>query len=249
MIRPIRLVAGWSIALAAALLLNLALPPPTAAPSELALRPDAASPGASARATATSAPIDRAGSFRRPVPPGGGNASGSGSAGRSSLRSAPSRQPPCRRLPSGRASPTALHSLAIGVSVDGTAGWTGASGVAMDGLTLLDGSSPFAIASITKTFTAALVLQLVGGRAPLPARRGDGAAAGRSRSPPASRSSTCCGTPPASRTCCIPLRDRLNGDIDRLWQPAEVLAGVPGAVVPRPGPRLPTRTRTTCCWA
>ena len=54
-----------------------------------------------------------------------------------------------------------LDALAIGVSVHGSCGWSGASGWARDGLTRLDGSSPLAIASITKTFTAALTLQLV----------------------------------------------------------------------------------------
>jgi CubicO group peptidase (beta-lactamase class C family) len=54
-----------------------------------------------------------------------------------------------------------LMALTVGLAVDGRTYWAGASGVAMDGATALDGDSPFAIASITKTFTAALVMQLV----------------------------------------------------------------------------------------
>jgi len=54
-----------------------------------------------------------------------------------------------------------LYALALGVSIDGQAGWSGASGVALDGVTPLDGDSAFAIASITKTFTATLVLEAV----------------------------------------------------------------------------------------
>jgi CubicO group peptidase (beta-lactamase class C family) len=54
-----------------------------------------------------------------------------------------------------------LMALTVGLAVDGRTYWAGASGVALDGVTALDGDSPFAIASITKTFTAALVMQLV----------------------------------------------------------------------------------------
>jgi CubicO group peptidase (beta-lactamase class C family) len=54
-----------------------------------------------------------------------------------------------------------LMALTVGLAVDGRAYWAGASGVAMDGTTPIDGDSPFAIASITKTFTAALTMQLV----------------------------------------------------------------------------------------
>lgn len=53
-----------------------------------------------------------------------------------------------------------LDVLALGVRVE-NGSWTGVSGVARDGITPLDGDSPFGIASITKTFTASLVLQLV----------------------------------------------------------------------------------------
>lgn len=54
-----------------------------------------------------------------------------------------------------------LNALVIGISVDGLHNWTGGSGFAADGVTPLDGNDPFVIASITKTFTATLVLQLV----------------------------------------------------------------------------------------
>jgi D-alanyl-D-alanine carboxypeptidase len=226
MIRPIRLVAGWSIALAAALLLNLALPLPSAAPSDLGLRPDAAAPSASVTARATPSPTDRAGELPPVTPPSGGTASGSarpvelvpfGKQKAAALQAAADRA----RIAYG------LHTLAIGISVDGSAGWTGASGFAMDGRTQLDGRSPYAIASITKTFTAALILQLAAEgklslrdevaellpRVPLPSgvkvvhllRHTSGIA-----------------------DLLYPLRDQLDADIQRLWEPADVLAGVPG---------------------
>jgi D-alanyl-D-alanine carboxypeptidase len=120
-----------------------------------------------------------------------------------------------------------LHSLAIGVSVDGTAGWTGASGLAMDGLTLLDGRSPYAIASITKTFTAALVLQLAAeGRLSL---RDEVAKVLPGVPVPAGvRVVHLLRHTSGIADLLYPLRDQLDGDIYRLWEPAEVFAGVPG---------------------
>ncbi|MGH6691747.1 MAG: serine hydrolase domain-containing protein, partial [Gammaproteobacteria bacterium] len=54
-----------------------------------------------------------------------------------------------------------LDVLVVGLSIDAERGWSGGSGTAPDGRTQLDGGDPFAIASVTKTFTAAIVLQLV----------------------------------------------------------------------------------------
>jgi len=54
-----------------------------------------------------------------------------------------------------------LNAVAVGVSADARLGWSGASGPPRDGVTPLSGATPFAIASVSKTFTAAIVLQLV----------------------------------------------------------------------------------------
>jgi D-alanyl-D-alanine carboxypeptidase len=226
MIRPIRLVAGWTIALAAALLLNLALPLPSAAPSDLALRPDVASPSASARASATSRPSDRAGELP-PVAPPSGNAS-SGSARPVELVPFSAEQAAALQAATDRARIAyGLHTLAIGVSVDGSAGWTGASGLAMDGRTPLDGRSPYAIASITKTFTAALVLQLVHEKR-LALSDEVALLLPDVRVPPGVSIRQLLRHTSGIADLLYPLRDQLDGDIQRLWEPAEVVAGVPG---------------------
>ena len=116
-----------------------------------------------------------------------------------------------------------LTALAVGVSVDGQLGWSGASGLAPDRRTPLTGASPFAIASVTKTFTAAIVLQLVDeGRislsAPvtdyLPGRRvADGVTVEQ-----------LLGHRSGIADLLAPLRDRLNADLSRAWTPEEVVA-------------------------
>lgn len=226
MIRPIRLVAGWSIALAAALLLNLALPLPSAAPSDLALQPEVGSPSPAARATATPPPSDRAGEMPPVAPPSGDTSSGS--ARPAELVPFGARQAAALQAATDRARIAyGLHTLAIGISVDGSAGWTGASGLAMDGRTPLDGRSPYAIASISKTFTASLVLQLAAeGRLSL---RDEVAGLLPGMPVPAGvkvvhllRHTS------GIADLLFPLRDQLDADIQRLWQPADVLAGVPG---------------------
>ena len=227
MIRPIRLVAGWSLALAAALLLNLALPLPTAAPSQLAVRPDVATPSALARASAAPSPSDPAEEVPRVAPPSDDATSGSGSGRLAELVPFKADQAAALQAATDRARIAyGLNALAIGVSVDGATGWTGASGFGMDGLTRLDGRSPFAIASISKTFTATLVLQLAAeGRislydevaellpgVPVPAgvkvvhllRHTSGIA-----------------------DLLVPLRDRLDADTGRIWLPANVVSAVP----------------------
>ena len=165
-IRPIRLAAGWSLALVAALLLNLVLTRTTTAPEGAVLsaqQPHAtAQPSAPSKAPArvTGDPIDR---LPRVValPPGADTGSGT---------ARPQELIPLRaRQAAGAAGghPSGPRGLRPGCPGDRRLGarhqlgWTGASGWARDGLTRLDGSSPFAIASITKTFTAALTLQLV----------------------------------------------------------------------------------------
>ncbi len=164
-IRPIRLAAGWTLALVAALLLNLVLTKTTTAPEGAVLSAQAphatAQPSEPPNGPSRSAddPIDRLPPIVA-LPPGGDT--GSGTARPQELIPLRARQASALQAATHRARVAfGLDALAIGVSVDGTTGWTGASGWARDGLTRLDGSSPFAIASITKTFTATLTLQLV----------------------------------------------------------------------------------------
>ncbi|HEX6475504.1 MAG TPA: serine hydrolase domain-containing protein, partial [Candidatus Limnocylindria bacterium] len=166
-IKPLRLAAGWSLALVAALLLNLVLTRTTTAPEgqvlsaaqPVATPQPSVAPRANTPSRGSSDPVDR---LPRVValPPGGD--AGSGTAQPQEL--IPLKGPNAWALQAAthRARVAfGLDALAIGVSVDGTIGWTGASGWARDGLSRLDGNSPFAIASITKTFTATLTLQLI----------------------------------------------------------------------------------------
>jgi D-alanyl-D-alanine carboxypeptidase len=223
MLRPLRLAAGWSIALLAAFLLNLALPHPTAAPEAVALSAGGSVPPPASYTPTPEVPIEQLPPFVVLRP---GGEIGGGSARPVELAALTVRQAAALQAATDRARIAfGLDALAIGVSIDASSGWTGASGLARDGLTRLDGNSPFAIASITKTFTATLVLQLVDqGRlslrdkvadllpdVPVPAdvtveqllRHTSGIA-----------------------DLLVPLRDRLNADLERLWQPAEVVAAV-----------------------
>jgi D-alanyl-D-alanine carboxypeptidase len=230
-IRPIRLAAGWSLALVAALLLNLVLTRTTTAPEGAVL--SAQQPHATAQPSAPSKapprvagdPIDRL----PPVvvlPPGGDT--GSGTARPQELVPLKARQEAALQAATHRARVAfGLDALAIGVSAHGSSGWTGASGWARDGLTRLDGSSPFAIASITKTFTAALTLQLVGeGRLRLSDRVTDllpGVPV-----PSDVRVAHLLRHTSGIADMLEPMRDVLNADVERLWLPEEVIGAVPG---------------------
>ncbi len=110
---------------------------------------------------------------------------------------------------------------------DGTAAGPAPADWARDGLTRLDGSSPFAIASITKTFTATIVLQLVDeGRLGCSAASTDllpgvpvpGGVKVRAPAAPHLGHRRPAGADAR----------RLNADLERVWQPAEVLGAVPG---------------------
>jgi D-alanyl-D-alanine carboxypeptidase len=232
MMRPNRLAISRALALVAALLLNVALARPTAAPEGAVL--SAAHPRAAA-GTSQGAPPTKTQPRRAHDPidrlppvvalPTGGDA-GSGSARPQELVPLSARQGRELQAATHRARVAfGLDALAIGVAAHGTVGWTGASGWARDGLTRLDGSSPFAIASITKTFTATLVLQLVDeGRLSLHDRVID----------------LLPGVPVASdvrvahllrHTSGIadllnPMRDTLNANVNRLWLPEEVVSAV-----------------------
>lgn len=116
-----------------------------------------------------------------------------------------------------------LGAVAIGVSSDARIGWSGASGPARDGVTPLSGDTPFAIASVTKTFTSAIVLQLVDeGRVRLDALVTDylpelTLAAGVTVEQLLGHTS-------GIADLLAPMRDLLNADTSRVWTPAEVLA-------------------------
>jgi D-alanyl-D-alanine carboxypeptidase len=150
-----RLASGWAAALAATLVLSLVLAAPTTAPGGVAASPGAsASPLPSATSTYTDGDIPDI-----PHGPSQGGGSGPADPGRAQPLPADSAAELAAALDRAR-SAFGLNVLALGVTTDsGT--WTRVSGVARDGVTPLDADSPFAIASITKTFTATLVLQLV----------------------------------------------------------------------------------------
>lgn len=124
-----------------------------------------------------------------------------------------------------------LGAVAVGISADATVGWSGASGRPRDGVTPLSGATPFAIASTTKTFTAAVVLQLVEeGRVRLDAPVTDylpelTLAAGVTVEELLSHTS-------GVADLLAPMRDRLNAEPSRVWTPAEVLALVGPSTFP-----------------
>jgi D-alanyl-D-alanine carboxypeptidase len=231
-IRPLRLAAGWSLALVAALLLNLVLTRTTTAPEGQVL--SAAQPPATTQPSA-SAPAEPARGSSDPVDrlppvvalPTGGD-SGSGTAQPQELIPLKARHAAGLQAATHRALVAfGLDALAIGVSVDGTTGWTGASGWARDGQTRLDGTSPFAIASITKTFTATLTLQLVDeGRLRLNDRVVD--LLPGIQVPADVRVVHLLRHISGLADLLIPMRDTLNADLERLWQPYEVIGAVPG---------------------
>ena len=226
-IRPLRLAAGWALALAGALLLNLVMTRTTTAPEGQVL--SAALPKPTVQPSTAHLPGD----WRDPIdrlppivalPPGGD--AGSGTAQPQELAPLKGRQATALQAATHRARVAfGLDALAIGVSVGGTSGWTGASGWARDGLTRLDGSSPFAIASITKTFTATLTLQLVDeGRLRLGDRVTD-------LLPGVPISTDVRVAHLLRHTSGIadllnPMRDTLNADLERLWRPDEVVNAV-----------------------
>src|SRR5438552_6786780 len=116
-----------------------------------------------------------------------------------------------------------LDAVAVGVSADARVGWSGASGAPRDGVTPLNGTTPFAIASVTKTFTAAIVLELVEeGRVKF-----DGAVTDYLPELTVALGVTV--RELLSHTSGIadllaPMRTRLNAEPSRVWQPEEVVA-------------------------
>jgi D-alanyl-D-alanine carboxypeptidase len=116
-----------------------------------------------------------------------------------------------------------LGAVAVGISADATVGWSGAAGPARDGVTPLSGATPFAIASVTKTFTAAIVLQLVEeGRIRLDAPVTE-------YLPELTLATGVTVEQLLGHTSGIadllePMRDLLNAKPSRVWAPAQVLA-------------------------
>jgi D-alanyl-D-alanine carboxypeptidase len=116
-----------------------------------------------------------------------------------------------------------LGAVAVGISADAEIGWSGASGPPRDGVTPLSGATRFAIASVTKTFTAAVVLQLAEeGRLRLDAPVTD-------YLPELTVADGVTVEQLLTHTSGIadllnPMRDRLNAEPTRVWTPAEVLA-------------------------
>ena len=226
MTRALRLAAGWSLALVAAILLNVLLIGPSVAPAPVgvagAASPTPRSTAAAHQSGAPTYPADRV-----PALPSG-PPSDETRAGAFAPEPAP--------LPADRAAELqaaidrarakfGLAALAVGVSIHGERSWSGASGLARDGATPLDGASPFAIASITKTFTSALVLQLAEEeRLSLDASVAD-------LLPDAGLDPAITIRQLLSHTSGIadllaPLRPDLNADTERRWQPAEVVGKI-----------------------
>jgi D-alanyl-D-alanine carboxypeptidase len=160
MSRATRRIGAWALALTLAILFNASIALPAQAPS--------------ARGGASSAPA--AGALAAGATPASALAASEGDGlllpARPIFRPLPARPQHLAPLSHARAAELqaateraryafGLYSLAVGISIDGTRGWTGASGTAADGFTTLTGDTPFAIGSISKTFTASIVLQLV----------------------------------------------------------------------------------------
>lgn len=150
-----RLAGGWAVALVAVLLLSMILAAPTTAPGPVVADNDA-TPTARPSPGSTYADGDLPGIPHWPPQSGGG---GAAAAARRQPLPANVDAELAAALDRARAA-YGLSVLALGVRVaDGS--FTAVSGLARDGVTPLDGDAPFGIASITKTFTASIVLQLV----------------------------------------------------------------------------------------
>ena len=128
-----------------------------------------------------------------------------------------------------------LATLTVGLSVDGELGWSGVAGTAGGGQGPLRGVYPFAVASVTKTFTAAIILQLVEeGRirlgSPLTDYLPEVTVAGGATVAQVMQHVS--GVP----DLLAPLRTAMNANPDRIWSAPEVLTAVgPSHFVPGSG--------------
>ncbi len=222
--RPIAHLTGAAAALAVLVAVSVTLAPGALSPGELPLP-------AGSQLPASAAPVGTPGPPGQPEttdPPRGywpGPQGGDGGTAR-----------PIDLLPVSSTEATALQAavdrarvafglstVAVGVSADARLGWNGASGPSRDGIQMFSGATPYAIASVTKTFTAAIVLQLVeDGRVELDAAVNDylpelTIARGVTVRQLLSHTS-------GIADLLAPMRSRLNAEPSRVWQPAEVLA-------------------------
>jgi D-alanyl-D-alanine carboxypeptidase len=214
--RSIARLGGAAALLAVAVAISVAVVPRTSPGVHLPgpSRPAAsASPAASALATQPAA---------SPTTPDGGG----GTARPVELLPVPTPQAAALQAALDRARAAfGLGAVSVGISADATVGWSGAAGPPRDGVTPLDGTTPFAIASVTKTFTAAIVLQLAEeGLIRLDAPVTDylpelKLAKGVTVEQLLAHTS-------GIADLLAPMRDRLNADPLRAWTPAEVLAQI-----------------------
>jgi len=218
--RALAHVTGAATMLAAVVAISLALAPGAFSPGHL---PPSGSQPPATTATPRSVPLSPAPADATDLPmPHGGQ--GGGSARPAELLPVSAAQATALQAAVDRARTAfGLGAVAVGVSADGQVGWSGASGPARDGHTPLSGATPFAIASVTKTFTAAIVLQLVEeGRVRLDAAVMDylpelTLARGVTVQQLLSHTS-------GIADLLAPMRSRLNAAPSRTWTPAQVLA-------------------------
>jgi D-alanyl-D-alanine carboxypeptidase len=213
--RPIAHVTGAAAVFAVLVAVSLTLAPGAFTPGELPPASTVAAPSSSAQPESLQPSVQPS----QLVEGGGGTAQPVELAPVSAAESAALQAAVDRaRLAFG------LTSVAVGVSADAQLGWSGASGPPREGSTEpLSGTTPFAIASVTKTFTAAIVLQLVDeGRVELDKEVNDylpelTIARGVTVRQLLSHTS-------GIADLLAPMRTRLNAEPARIWQPAEVLA-------------------------
>jgi D-alanyl-D-alanine carboxypeptidase len=217
--RPIVRVTGAAALLAVAVAISITLGPRTI---PRAHGPGASQPTATATSIATPLATQPAASDRAESPP----PDGGGSARLVVLLPVSPAQATALQAAVDRARGAfGLGAVAVGISADATVGWSGASGPPRDGATPLSGATPFAIASVTKTFTAAIVLQLVEeGRILLDAPVTE-------YLPELTLATGVTVEQLLGHTSGIadllePMRDLLNAKPSRVWTPAQVLAQV-----------------------
>lgn len=220
--RPIAHLSGAAAVLAVLVAVSVTLAPGGSTPGELPPLRTSSEPGASITAARTPAPgeTDPPDAFW-PIPHG---PDGGGTALPIDLQPVPAADAAALQAAVDRAKAAfGLNAVAVGVSAGAQLGWSGASGRPRDGITPLSGATPFAIASVTKTFTAAIVLQLV------EERRVELDAAVNDYLPEVevARGVTVrqlLGHTSGIADLLAPMRDRLNAEPSRVWQPADVLA-------------------------
>jgi D-alanyl-D-alanine carboxypeptidase len=222
--RPIAHLTGAAAVLALLVAVSVTVAPGGPTPGELPLPAGTRLPAASAAGTPYPVPLPEATDLPYafwPIPHG---PDGGGTALPIDLLPVSSTQATALQAAVDRArSAFGLNAVAVGVSSGAQLGWSGASGPPRDGTTPLSGATPFAIASVTKTFTAAIVLQLVEeGRVEL-----DAAVNAYLPELAIARGVTVrqlLGHTSGIPDLLAPMRDRLNAEPSRVWQPAEVLA-------------------------